>query len=222
MKQKLEKVYGLSVKNSTVLELIKILDPDGVAGRRRRGLRRRLYKNFGPNYVWHVDGHNKLNRFGFHIHGCIDGFSRKVLWLNVGTSNKDPRFVLNHYLKTVKKLKNIPTLLRSDRGTENSLIGPIHQALRYIHNDELSGLRSYLVGKSTHNQRIESFWVEIQRLATAHYKELFNPSVEDRILDVKNPMHIEILRLCFGPLIQFDLYIARKTWNEQRVRKQRQ
>lgn len=28
----------------------------------------------GPNYVWHLDGYDKLKPYGFAIHACIDGF----------------------------------------------------------------------------------------------------------------------------------------------------
>ena len=34
--------------------------------------------------MWHVDGNDKLIGFGFYIHGCVDGYSRKVIWLKVG------------------------------------------------------------------------------------------------------------------------------------------
>lgn len=105
--------------SNTVMEIVRVLDPEGVASRRRGRLHRRSYRALGPNYIWHRDGHDKLNRYGFHIHGCIDGFSRKVMWLNVGTSNKNPKSVAHHYLQTIEKLKLLPTLLRSDRGTEN-------------------------------------------------------------------------------------------------------
>ena len=27
----------------------------------------------GPNYIWHCDGNDKLKKYGFCIHGCIDG-----------------------------------------------------------------------------------------------------------------------------------------------------
>ena len=33
----------------------------------------------GPNFVWHLDGHDKLKPFGFSIHYCIDGFSRNLI-----------------------------------------------------------------------------------------------------------------------------------------------
>ena len=60
---------------------MKELDPVSVDARRRRTLRRRFYYSKGPN--WHLDGHDKLKPFGFEIHGCIDWYSGRVLWLNV-------------------------------------------------------------------------------------------------------------------------------------------
>ena len=46
-------------------------------------LRRRKYISSGPSAVWHADGYGKLKPYGFPIHGAIDGFSRRVLWLNI-------------------------------------------------------------------------------------------------------------------------------------------
>lgn len=40
-----------------------------------------------PNSVWHFDGHHKLIRWGFIIHGAIDGFSRRIMWLECRTNN---------------------------------------------------------------------------------------------------------------------------------------
>ena len=68
--------------NSVRLAL-KSIDPDGVARRSKHRLKRRKYISCGPNYVWHIDGNDKLKPFGFCIHAGIDGFSRKILWLKV-------------------------------------------------------------------------------------------------------------------------------------------
>lgn len=40
-----------------------------------------------PNSVWHFDGHHKLIRWGFIVHGAIDGFSRRIMWLECKTNN---------------------------------------------------------------------------------------------------------------------------------------
>ena len=84
----------LNVSRTIVAQVMKVLDHAGVDARRRRTLRRRLYYSKGPNWVWHLDGYDKLKPFGFEIHGCIDGYSR-VLWLNIIRSNKDPKEVCN-------------------------------------------------------------------------------------------------------------------------------
>lgn len=153
----------------------------------------------------HIDGHDKIKRHGFAIHAGIGGFSRKLLWLEVCTTNNDPYMIAHHYIKTFQKLKYIPTIVRSDLGTENLQVEAIHVALRYKQNDEFAGLKSFLKGKSTHNQRIESFWVQLQRLCTFVYMKTFKNLVETNILDLNNKIQIECLRYFFGPVIRHDL-----------------
>ena len=51
---------------------VKELDPEDVSLRRRSGLHRFKYIFKGPNYKWHIDGHDKLKPFGFSVHGCMD------------------------------------------------------------------------------------------------------------------------------------------------------
>ena len=76
-------------------QIVKQLDPDSVKLRKRRRLHRRRYVADGPNFVWHLDGHDKLKPFGFSIHGCIDGFSQYLIWLEVASSNKKPKLMAN-------------------------------------------------------------------------------------------------------------------------------
>jgi hypothetical protein len=62
---------GFTVSQEDIRCLLSIQDPEGVWLRKRNRLRRRLYTNIGPNYVWNVDGYDKLKPFGMAIHGCI-------------------------------------------------------------------------------------------------------------------------------------------------------
>ena len=64
------------------------LDPDGCEQRRSLALQRRRYSSPGPNHTWHVDEYDKLKPFGFLFHGCIDGWSRRIMWLKLTRSNK--------------------------------------------------------------------------------------------------------------------------------------
>ena len=67
---------------------------------------------------WHVDGYEKLKPVGLCIHGAIDRYSRRIIWLEVGSSNNDPMIVANYYLEIVKLLGYAPRILRADRGTD--------------------------------------------------------------------------------------------------------
>ena len=44
-------------------------------------IQRRRYKVKRANALWHVDGHHKLIRWGFVIHGFIDSYCRTVCML---------------------------------------------------------------------------------------------------------------------------------------------
>ena len=52
----------------------------------------------GPNSLWHLDGCHKLIRWGFVIHGGIDGYSRLITYLRVCTNNRSGT-VLNVFWK---------------------------------------------------------------------------------------------------------------------------
>ena len=97
------KMEGFVVPRRRVAESLNRLDPSGCILRRIHRLHRRKYFSMGPNYCWHVDGYGKLKLFGFPIHGCIDGYSRYVVWLKVLTSNNNPRIVCEVFLQAVSQ-----------------------------------------------------------------------------------------------------------------------
>ena len=80
--------------------------------RKQRKLRRRKYFSAGSDYSWHIDGHDKLKPFGFSLHGCIDGFSRRLIWLEVSSSNKKQEIIGKFYLDAVRQLQSIPKKLK--------------------------------------------------------------------------------------------------------------
>lgn len=89
--------YGLFVPRSEIQVRLKELDPQGSQDRRRHRLKRKVYEVPGPNYCWHVDGYDKIKPYGFPIHGAIDGYSRRLLWLKVGRTNNDPAVTAKYY-----------------------------------------------------------------------------------------------------------------------------
>ena len=120
MHQRLINDHGLVVTRDSVRQVLKILDPaEGVDLRSKHRLRRRTYNAKGPNYLWHIDGYDKLKPFGFCIHGAIDGFSRRILWLEVASSNNDPKIIGQYYTDYVRRIGGTARIIRADRGTEN-------------------------------------------------------------------------------------------------------
>jgi hypothetical protein len=37
--------------------------------------------------VWYHDGHHKLIRYGLVTHGCVDGYSRTIIYLGIQLVN---------------------------------------------------------------------------------------------------------------------------------------
>ncbi|OXU25165.1 hypothetical protein TSAR_012821 [Trichomalopsis sarcophagae] len=73
------------------------------------------------------------------------------MWLEVGTTNKNPKVIAHYFLNTVEKYRCLPTIVRSDKGTENVLIESLQICLRREHDDKFDGEMSYIKGKSVHN-----------------------------------------------------------------------
>ena len=85
---------------------LKEFDPEEVPLRSRRKLHRRKYYVKGPNDIW-LDGNDKLKQYGFSIHGCIDGFGRKMMWLKLSPSNKNPLEIAYCYLNMMSKIDGV-------------------------------------------------------------------------------------------------------------------
>ncbi|XP_066305185.1 uncharacterized protein [Branchiostoma lanceolatum] len=202
--------YRLNVRRSTVQRILQEEDPEGSAQRRQRRLIRRDYFSLGPSQVWHIDGNDKLKPYGFCIHGCIDGYSRRCMWLHVGTTNKDAAVVATLYLNTVNQLEGCPQLVRSDPGTENVVVAAMQCSFHCNHQ----------YGKSVHNQRIEAFWSHL-RPTVVWWIGVFQEMAAHGDLEVGNFLHKGILRFCFMPIIRQQLLEFMEDWNDRRIRPHR-
>ena len=84
-----------------------------------------------------MDGHSKLLNYGIDIYGAIDGFSRRLLWINVGPTSNTQVSVARQYLQAIKALRIRPVKVRSDRGTETAMMADMQYSLEVQHRSRL-------------------------------------------------------------------------------------
>lgn len=204
---------GTRVPRRVVELLLGELDPERVAERRRHRLKRRTYHNPGPNYAWHCDGY-KLKPFGFPIHGCIDGWSRKIIWLYVTRSNNLPSNIAKYYLEAVASSNGCPIDLVTDLGTENGLMAGMQSFFR---NDP----DSHRYVPSHRNQRIEVWWSFLRKQQTSWWIDLFNDLTSSGMVDLADPLEKECLWFCFAGLLQQHLNEMREHWNTHYIHRSR-
>lgn len=192
---------GINIDKETVRHLLGVLDPIGLEYRSRRRLRRRLYRGRGPNFIWHLDSYDKLKPFGICINGCVDGYSRKVVWLEAYTTNNNPRVIAGYYMQTVRKEMGCPRVIRSDFGTENNTVRQMQQFLRRNGDDPLASEKSFMQGTSQHNQRIESWWGVLRKHSIQFWLNMFG-QVKDQGHFTGDHLDKSLLQFCFMNLIQ--------------------
>ena len=211
--------YHIHVPRRVVASLLREIDPSGVEDRKRRVFHRRKYVSPGPNFCWHIDGYDKLKPFGFSVHGGIDGFSRKILWLELQRSNKNPKVIAQYFLDYIEAAGGCPTRVYADRGTENGLVAGMQCYLRADGSDEYAGSNAHKYVPSTKNQRIECFWSSYRKQRSSWWIDLFHDMQESDILDLASEIHKEALWFSFADLLQSDLDKVKDYWNSHRIRK---
>jgi hypothetical protein len=209
------------------------VDRSGVEDRKNRRLKRRIFHAAGPNQVWSCDGHDKLLRFGFAIHGGIDVFSRCILWLRVGISNKDPETILAYYLDALKEHANsghgmyyicyllmvvsVPAKIRTDFGSETYDLYAAQTALHQFGNSDPNA--SFSFGKSTHNQRIESLWSQFIRQYEQRWRDYFHTLEHNQDWRKGDQNDEAALLYVYMPILREEISRYRTQYNSHYIRK---
>ena len=94
----------------------------------------------------------ELKPYRFPMHGCIDGFSRKIIWLKACRTNNDPRIPASFYIQTEQHFKYFPSKVQTDCGTENAILAALQCAL-------VGSADTHRYGCSPSNQRIENWTI---------------------------------------------------------------
>lgn len=192
---------GLVVSAHKVRHILALLDPRGVSLRSKGRIVRRRYLSKGANFLWHIDSYDKLKPYGICINGCIDGFSRNIIWLEASRTSSDAKLIAGYFMQSVQRLGGCPMRIRGDMGTENAYVALLQQFMRRDGVDRWAGEGSFLYGKSTANQRIESFWSMLRKQHCQFWITQFKYFKEEGIY-TGTYIDQELIRFCFLQLIQ--------------------
>ena len=182
---------GIHVQQIRVRNLLRRFDPTFSHMRWAAVIHRRSYSVRAPNSLWHIDGHHSLIKYGFVVHGCIDGFSRLITFLKCSTNNKSFT-VLEQFLEAIEKY-GTPSRVRTDFGGENVGVWELMENL--MGRNRGSALR----GTSTQNQRIERLWRDVFRCVCSTYYYMFQAMSDLGILDIEDVLHKFLFITCFYP-----------------------
>ncbi|XP_052272580.1 uncharacterized protein LOC127873051 isoform X2 [Dreissena polymorpha] len=213
MVQGLLQSRGHRVQRQRVADSLIRVDAAAVALRWCHSIRRRVYKVAAPNSLWHIDGNHKLIRWGFVVHGGIDGYSRLCVFLKVSTNNRATTMT-KAFINGTRQY-GVPSRVRSDKGLENTGVGAFMISYRG------PGRGSFITGKSVHNQRIERLWRDMYSACTNVFHQLFQHLEETGRLDLSSEVHMWCLHLVYVPLIQRALDRFRDGWNCHRLSEER-
>ena len=173
---------GIHVQREKVRQAIHDVDPEGVEQRKQKPIRRRVYTNPFPNYLWHIDGNHKMARWRLVIHHGIDGFSHMVTFAKCSSNNRAAT-VHSLFQQAITRYGR-PHRIRTDLGGENVDIWGNMVAARG------AAANPVLVGKSVHNQRIERHNRALNEQISSLYRGEFYQLESEGVLDVNNDTDI--------------------------------
>ncbi|KAJ3335062.1 hypothetical protein HDU93_006579 [Gonapodya sp. JEL0774] len=202
--------FRLKVSIHRIRRSLRRVDSEGVEGRSHYTIARRRYHVSGPNALWHTDGNHKLNAYGFVIHGCIDGYSRYIVYLEAATNNRAST-VLCIFRQGLREC-GVPSRVRGDYGGENNDVARLMTELRGPDRG------SFIRGTSTHNQRIERLWRDSNRLVVALFISVFQWLESLGELDPYNEVDVCALHLVYLPVINRALAEFVTAWNNHSMR----
>jgi hypothetical protein len=171
-----------------------------------------------------------LKAWGIEIYAAIDAYSRKIIWIYVGNSNRSRLAVARQYLQTVAQLDWCPRFVRADRGQEPVLLADAHLRLflehRHIAGDDQSTLDTLPVtdcfwfGPSTANQRIENWWLRLLTTQLEWWITYFRYLEANGFFASGQIADITVLLFVFMPILRQEINSFVQTWNDHRIRKQ--
>jgi hypothetical protein len=92
------------VYREVIGKYLKTTEPDLAAAPISKQPTHHMSYAVGVNHFWVMGKHDKWKHFGLFWHGCLDGFTGKILWLVVWWNNSNPKFVCAQYFDAVRNI----------------------------------------------------------------------------------------------------------------------
>ncbi len=186
------------------------VSPHFVQNRRSSTISRRIYSVPSSNALWHIDGLHCLIRWKIVIHGGIDGYSRRIVYLHASSNNR-AKTVYCLFREAVKEC-GWPSRVRSDKGGENV---DVARAMLVVRG---TGRRSHITGSSVRNQRIERLWRDTFCCVGQMYYSLFYELEDHGLLDPDCEEDLFAIHYIFLPRINHQLSQFANAWNRHPLR----
>ena len=138
------------------------------------------------------------------IHGCVDGYSRCIIYLQLNNNNRVST-VLECFQRATQTWGH-PSRVRADNGGENIAVSDY---MTWFRRENRGG---FLTGPSVRNMRIETTMAQCGRVCGFFFSALFLFMEAESILDPNNDLDMFALHYVFLP-IQWQLDIFTEQFN---------
>ncbi|EMD40134.1 hypothetical protein CERSUDRAFT_63618 [Gelatoporia subvermispora B] len=185
-------------------DYFRATEPEAVAQRKARCLKRRQFYCAGNNDIW---------RFGLWLHIVLEPHAGLILWLKIWWTNRNPRLIASYYLEAARKKQGIPLVTQSDLGSENYGVANCHTELRQYLDPSLAGTLQHHWMRKNFNVKPEIAWGLLCRTWIPGFEDILDEGHLNGLYDPNNPLEKLVFLWLAIPWLQAELDAYVELWN---------